>query len=366
MEKFNYQKICSDLTKDLSSRTADVIERRFGLKTDEQETLDFIGKSYGRTRERIRQIEEEGLFKIRKKIKNEQALFQYFNQALELFGGIKREDIFLNYLGQGEKDFQNKIRFLLILTNEFKNFPEDDNFYPFWSKDRRIATTAKRVAKGILEGLKKENRPIALDELFKIQEKDASKIWGKVFNENIFLSCLEISKNIGKNPEELYGLNNWLEINPRGMKNKAYLVFKKEKRPLHFTEVVKLIEKLPFPSEKQPNLATVHNELIRDSRFVLVGRGLYALKEWGYESGFVKDIIYKTLKESKGPLTKQEILERVSKQRFVKENTIFLNLQNGNYFLRDSQGKYTISPVRDSKGRKKIFGEQISNGVREV
>lgn len=345
MEKFNYQKICSDLIKGLLSRTADVIERRFGLKTGEQETLEAIGKSYDRTRERIRQIEEEGLFKIRKKIKDEQALFQYFGQVLESFGGIKKEVLFFDYLGKGEKNSRHQIRFLLILADEFKNFPEDDNFYSFWSKDRTIATTAKKVVKGILQVLKKKNRPFDLDELFKIQEKDVSKIWGKSFNKNIFLSCLEISKNIGKNPEELYGLNNWLEINPRGMKNKAYLVFKKEKRPLHFTEVVKLIEKLPFPSEKQPNLATVHNELIRDSRFVLVGRGLYALKEWGYESGFVKDIIYKTLKESKMPLTKQEILERVSKQRFVKENTIFLNLQNVNYFLRDSQGKYTIREV---------------------
>lgn len=342
MEKFNYQKICSDLIKDLSPRTADVIERRFGLRTEKRETLESIGESYGRTRERIRQIEEEGLSKIRKKIKDEQDVSQYFGQTLESFGGIKREDIFFNYLEQGKKDFQNKIRFLLVLANEFKNFPEDDNFYSFWSKEKKTAITAKKIAKGILQGLKKENRPLALDELFKIQEKDVSKIWGKGFNKNIFLSCLEISKNIGKNPEELYGLKNWLEINPKGMKNKAYLVFKKEKRPLHFTEVVKLIEKLPFPSEKQPNLATVHNELIRDSRFVLVGRGLYALKEWGYEPGFVKDIIYKTLKESKRPLTKQEILEKVSKQRFVKENTIFLNLQDGNYFTRDKEGRYTI------------------------
>ncbi|PIR72086.1 MAG: hypothetical protein COU42_02720 [Candidatus Nealsonbacteria bacterium CG10_big_fil_rev_8_21_14_0_10_36_24] len=334
--------MCSDLIKDLSPRTADVIERRFGLKTEKRETLEAIGESYGRTRERIRQLEEEGFSKIRKKIKDEQDVFQYFNQTLELFGGIKKEVLLFNYLVQGEKNFQNQIRFLLILANEFRNFPEDDNFYSFWFTKKNIAITAKKIAKGILRGLKKENRPIILDELFKIQEKDASKIWGKGFNKDIFLSCLEISKNIGKNPEELYGLKNWLEINPRGMKNKAYLVFKKEKRPLHFTEVVKLIEKLPFPSEKQPNLATVHNELIRDSRFVLVGRGLYALKEWGYESGFVKDIIYKTLKGAKRPLTKQEILERVLKQRFVKENTIFLNLQDGNYFARDKEGRYTI------------------------
>ena len=100
-----------------------------------------------------------------------------------------------------------------------------------------------------------------------------------------------------------------------------------------------MISKLPFGNGKV-HTATVHNELIKDARFVLVGRGLYALKEWGYEPGIVRDIIIKTL--SNGPLTKTEILKKVSKQRFVKENTITLNLQNKSYFLRNSQGKYTI------------------------
>ena len=141
----------------------------------------------------------------------------------------------------------------------------------------------------------------------------------------------------------MYGLKGWLEINPRGVKDKAYLVLKKQNKPLHFRDITEFIDKLPFPFERQAHTATVHNELIKDQRFVLVGRGLYALKEWGYEPGVVKDIIYKTLKESKQPLTKQEILERVSKQRFVKPNTIALNLQNSDCFVKDQEGKYRIA-----------------------
>ena len=154
-----------------------------------------------------------------------------------------------------------------------------------------------------------------------------------------FLSYINISKNIGTSPDGKYGLNKWIEINPKGIKDKAYLVLKGENEPIHFTQVATMISKLPFGNGKV-HTATVHNELIKDARFVLVGRGLYALKEWGYEPGIVRDIIIKTL--SNGPLTKTEILKKVSKQRFVKENTITLNLQNKSYFLRNSQGKYTI------------------------
>ena len=85
---------------------------------------------------------------------------------------------------------------------------------------------------------------------------------------------------------------------------------------------------------------TVHNELIKDPRFVLVGRGLYALKEWGYEEGQVKDVILKILKEARKPLPKEEILAGVLKQRMVKENTVLLNLNNKKYFLKTPEGKY--------------------------
>ena len=49
----------------LSEREAGVISMRFGLTTGEQLTLDEIGKVYGVTRERIRQIESKTLDKLR-------------------------------------------------------------------------------------------------------------------------------------------------------------------------------------------------------------------------------------------------------------------------------------------------------------
>ena len=48
------------------------------------------------------------------------------------------------------------------------------------------------------------------------------------------------------------------------------------------------------------------------------------------------------LSDSKTPLTKEEILQKVSQQRMVKENTILLNLNNKKYFAKDSGGRYNI------------------------
>jgi len=120
----------------------------------------------------------------------------------------------------------------------------------------------------------------------------------------------------------LYGLREWPEVSPKGIKDKIYLLFKRTRKPLHFTEVANKIE--------GSLVQTVHNELIRDSRFVLIGRGIYALREWGYVEGDVKDVILNIFATENKPLTKEEILERVKKQRFIKENTVLMNLGNKN------------------------------------
>ncbi len=344
--KFEYQKICKSLLKGLPQRTSNIVERRFGLKGGERETLEAIGENYGITRERVRQIIREGFSKISPKIKEYQKVFKYFNDTIKSFGDVKKEDSLLFVLG-GEKS-QNQVFFLLNLNKEFKRFSEDDDFHSFWTRKDASAEVAKKAISASLGKFESEKTPLAIEKLYESQKLEIEKALNKKINKGILSSYLEISKKIQKNPEEQFGLRNWLEINPRGIKDKAYLVLKKEGKPLHFTQITNFIEKLPFLAKRKAHLATVHNELIKDPRFVLVGRGLYALKDWGYEPGVVKDIIYKVIKDADHPVSKEEILEKVSKQRFVKANTILLNLQDKNCFLRDEEGKYKINSVKES------------------
>lgn len=327
--KIDYQKICKDCLKGLDQRTFDVIQRRFGLKAKNKETLEAIGASYGITRERVRQIELDGLAKIRKDLEKNQELAIHFGKAFNGFGGIKKEADLLEDLA-GDK-LENQVSFLLTNIAGFDKFPEDNNFHSFWV-NKEVVNKAKKVVKLTIKRLKKNNKTLCLADLLK----------GEKLKKDIFVSYIGISKNIEKSPEGEFGLSKWIEINPKGVKDRAYLVFKKEEKPLHFADLASMIEKLPFSGPRKVHTATVHNELIKDPRFILVGRGLYALKEWGYQPGIVKDIIVKILKDSKKPLSKQEILKKVLEQRFVKENTIVLNLQDKSYFLRNLQGKYTI------------------------
>ncbi|MBZ9569812.1 hypothetical protein KJA16_02735 [Patescibacteria group bacterium] len=341
--KLNYQKICQDLLKDLPQRTKDVIEQRFGLKTGKRKTLEAIGKNYGITRERVRQIEADGFLKLKPKLEKYQEAFQYFSEQIHNFGDLKKEEILLNLLGS--QRFQNQTFFLLTLGERFERFSENKDFYSLWTINSDSLTFAKSVLDSLYDKLTEINQPQNFEEILKKIDSDL----GKSLTPQALQSFLEVSKKIQSGIDGQFGLKDWPEINPRGVKDRAYLIFKKEKKPLHFTEVTQLINNSKFRKISRPVALpqTVHNELIKDPRFVLVGRGLYALKEWGYVPGVVKDIVSMILKEEKRPLTKEEIIERVLKQRVVKVNTILINL---NYFPRTPDGKYKYG------GEKPILG----------
>jgi len=333
---FDYQKISSDLVKDLPERTRDIINRRFGLSKNllsalsdsvrmEREPLEKIGKDYGITRERVRQIENDGLKKIKKKAGSYGKVFRDFEKKIDEFGGFKKEDIFLASLGKGGK--ANHVFFLLNIGDSFFRFSENENFYSFWTKDPKNLDYAEKVVGAFYDVLEKEKRPLALRECDSLVS---------FATDQKFISSIELSKNIYQNKEGLLGLKSWPEINPRGIKDKAYSVLKKEEKPLHFTSITELIGQSALSQ-------TVHNELIKDPRFVLVGRGIYALGEWGYQPGEVKDVIIDIFKKSKKPLSKEEIIERVLRKRIVKRNTVLQNLSNKKYFSRNFEGKYIVN-----------------------
>lgn len=327
----NYQKICNDILKDLpQKRTKDVLERRFGLKQGEtRETLESIGKSYGITRERVRQIEEDGLKKARAKAKIiAQEAFQDFRRKLQDCGNLKKEESLLEELGG--KKLKNQVFFLLTLGNEFIRILETEDFHSFWTINHNSFDSVQKTVTRFKEELKKKSQPISLE-----------KANFANLNKEVLSCYIDVSKQIGKGSQGLYGLCSWPEINPKGIKDKAFLAIKKENQPLHFTKVAEIIEK--EEKEKKPCLVkTVHNELIKDPRFILVGRGLYALKEWGYKPGIVREVIKDVIQNSSKPLSSNDIVNKVSSQRFVQKNTILLNLQNKKYFSRDSQGKYFV------------------------
>ena len=140
----------------------------------------------------------------------------------------------------------------------------------------------------------------------------------------------------------LWGLAKWPTVNPKNIRDKIFVVLEAKKTPMHFSEIAKAISNSNF-QRKNVTIQAIHNELIKDSRFVLIGRGIYALDSWGYTRGTVAEIIKTILIDAKTPLTREEIVKRVLKNRKVKETTILLNLQNKQHFKKVDKNSYTIA-----------------------
>ncbi len=322
---FNYNKICKELTDTLSERTKNVVSRRFGIFGNKKETLEAIGKEYKITRERVRQIERDGIKQIREQLKKHEEVFTFFKNKIDEFGGLKKESKIIEELSHNGDG--NYISFLLFVSDGFIRMPGNAKIHALWMTGEHSFLRAQEVINDVYKTLHKENKLLSLLEI-------KSRINQKITDKEL-LSFLEISKQIGQNKKGMFGLFNWPEVNPKGIRDRVYLILKEEGRPLHFRDIA-------IELGDQANPQTTHNELIKDSSFVLIGRGIYALAEWGYVPGEVKEVISEILKEE-GSLHKDEIILRVSKKRIVKKNTIIQNLSNKKYFIRTPDGKYTIA-----------------------
>jgi len=336
MNKANYSQIYQKFTKGLSPKTKDIFDRRFGVKTGTPETLEAIGKTLGITRERVRQIEEAGFSFVRKN--NAEALDAVHAELAGYFqerGGFKKEENALAELGG--KNQKPYVLFLLTLGEQFSRVCEKKDYHYFWANIPNAQAKVKETLNSLISEMQKIGHPILAKDFY---VGVASK---QGLSGPATLSYLEVSKRIQPNREAGLGLIEWPEINPRGVKDKAFLVFKKHGKPLHFTEVASLVDKFGYNlPNKKTYPQTVHNELIKDSRFVLVGRGTYALAEWGYVPGTIKDIITKVLREKNEPLHKDEVVKQVLAQRLVAKNTVLMNLNNKKHFDKDSGDRYFL------------------------
>lgn len=341
-------KTVANLIKSLSSRNRDIISRRFGLKNGRKETLESIGKSYEITRERVRQIEEFTLAQLSKNVPNPE-VGKYATLAKNILnenGGIMKEkDLFKAFSGNDSESVLNSsLVFVLTMDKDLIRFNDNDNFHSFWAVDNGVLNNFKNMTSSCVSILEKSGKVSAEAEFYNLAKKNNVPGLSGDFNQRHLTTYLTISKNVGKNIFNEVGLVSWPEIRPKGVRDKAYLVLKKENNPKHFGEIAKLINLAGFQGKKA-NVQTVHNELIKDSRFVLVGRGMYALSEWGYKSGTVKDVLVDLLKNSPKPMPKTAILTKVMNARMVKENTILLNLQDSKTFVKNEDGTYELKEV---------------------
>ena len=336
----SFEKSVLRLLGELSPRARSVIKQRYGLGQKECLTLEAIGKKEGITRERVRQIENDALTRLKKSpvLLELASVKDFMVEAIKRRGGIVSETTLLSAPEFTPVKDKNYLVLFFDLISDISKRKETDAFFVRWhTRDTRPESIEHAVA-ALAEELSKNKTTFPEPEMHKKLTAYSKQNGAEVHSHDMLRSYLALSKEISKNVWGEYGHVGSPFIRPRGMRDGAYVVLTRAKEPLHFREISRRISEF---STRHVHVQTVHNELIKDERFVLVGRGLYALHEWGYEPGFIKDVLVKLLRD-RGALTKEEIVEETLKRRQVKAGTIVINLQNRHLFKPQDDGTFTL------------------------
>lgn len=320
-------------------REREIISRRFGL-TGYKETLEQIGDMLSITRERVRQLEKAILIRLRVSSDEGQipalpAAEKLIIRNLTEMGRVaKVSDLADKIYGKETTPSERAgLSFIASVSSGLTVVDENDRYHQAigiaeYGDDRKI----KKEVDEIIEVIKKNKAPMTLDELDNELNYEHPSHIAAIASVSKLLATLN----------GLWGLAKWPTVNPKNIRDKIYVVLENNKEPMHFSDIAKTISESNF---KRKNVTTqaIHNELIKDSRFVLIGRGIYALDSWGYKKGTVSEIISTILREAGKPLSREEIVREVLHSRKVKETTILLNLQNKKLFEKVDRNAYTIA-----------------------
>lgn len=319
-------------------REREIVARRFGL-FDRKETLEQIGEMLGITRERVRQLEKSVVTRL--KTAAEQGTVPHIEdfqtkilEELHAMGEVARvSDVTAKLVEDPTRIEQARTAFLAQLCPELIVISEDDHYhYSIGVKSVRDEKKHKAEVTKLIEAIKTIGEPKNIDEIAKASAIEDPKQAEALASTSKHLATLN-----GR-----WGLIKWPMVNPKNIRDKIYVILKEHGKHLHFNEIAGAIKDSEF-KRKDVTTQAIHNELIKDKRFVLIGRGIYALKEWGYEKGTVADIITEVLKKAAEPLHRDEIVKRVLESRYVKETTILLNLQGKSQFKRVAKATYTLA-----------------------
>ena len=319
-------------------REREIITRRFGL-FDRRETLEQIGELLGITRERVRQLEKAILIRLKiaveenkvPAIKNVERLLI---RDLSETGRVSRVQDVTSRLVDNSQDTLHRahVAFIAELSPNLVVINENDNYHHAVSiKEHGDEKKVKGHIDEIVKTIKKHGEPLRIEELHaKVDHENPTQV----------RALASVSKHLASLKDN-WGLVKWPTVNPKNIRDKIYVILAENGKPMHFSDIAGAIKGSDF-KRKDVTTQAIHNELIKDKRFVLIGRGIYALDNWGFSRGTVADIIADVLRSADGPLHRDEIVKRVLKSRQVKETTILLNLQSKPQFKRVAKATYTL------------------------
>lgn len=333
-----------------------VLVKKFGLLTWKEVPLQRIGADYNMTRERVRQIETQALMRFRRLIVGNDKYVKVLEEAKKILDThgwlLSEEDLIKKIVNKNMFKFSSQ-ELKLILVSDFdinylkrnkllyKSFYKDPLFEDLLTKMTMWTTNyfeKKKESEDVYEFIEK------MKNEFTVKHANVEFLQNALFYMNFFQVIRWVKVFDGK-----VGLITFTDVWPKTIKLKIVYVMRKLNKPVHFQELpAKIMEWFPT---KPVKVTTIHNELVKNNQtFVNIGLGLYALREWGYEGGLVRDIIIRIFNKYQRPMSVKEISKELLKEKMVSPNTVLLNLQKFKEdFRRVDKGVYELAGKASTK-----------------
>lgn len=347
--------LISNISLLLSAKERQILGRRFSLDGQPRATLEAIGQDFAVTRERVRQIEALALSKLHRTMQNNglKPILQTIEEVLRAHGGLLREDVLfaqlLNNLFENPETAgvldHSVLSLSLAVMKQLTHHTKNIKHAGYYRLDTVSREEVQAVGDVLVQVLDAQNEVMSAEKLVVAAQKALAK--KHALKQSAFIrSVADIDLRLLVNPQGEYGLSAWRHVRPKNLRDKAYIVLLESGQPMHFTAIANAIMERRF-DKKAVTVQAVHNDLIRSPLFVLMGRGMYALAQWGYSQGTVADVIKSILLQHNRPMTKREIVEGVLALRSVQEATISLNLQKSPHFVRVGTALYALDETKE-------------------
>ncbi len=326
-------------------RSGIITRERYGVADGLEKTLEEIGKAHGITRERVRQIVDVIMKRIKEIMAREtgHSVVRQIIDAVKNNGGIMTVSDLLEAVAGEAVSEKKALAAILPTIPGIKIGKETAKRKAIVTIDGFSMTEWEKLIAAVVGVLQEAGDVQSLEDLYALYVKKSDR---HDLAKEVFESLLAPSAEIEKNAFGRYGLSHWSAVRPRGTRERAHLILQVMKKPLHFREIARLIDEHGlYKSGKKTHPQTVHNELIKDKRFVLVGRGTYALSDWGFRPGTVREVLKSILKEHEEPMTREELLKAVMKVRQVKRSTVIINLNS--FFTKVGKNIYSIADGKE-------------------
>ncbi|MCL4358435.1 MAG: hypothetical protein M1505_01180 [Patescibacteria group bacterium] len=344
-ETLNLSKTVDEVLSGLSEREGDIIRRRYGL-VEPAESLQDIADDYNLTRERIRQIQARSLNSISAAIQKNPVVNQLNRTAAKQLGplALRREASLLQKLKEyyqfNQENNLRASRFFLRQARQFQIYPEDDNFHAYFSQTEKNLNLARHILKRLLfKFLEEPTQVWSESKIYNFVLVEIKKHLNVNPPESEIFGFIRIIKVLGKNPYSQFGLSNHILISPPSLKEKIRLIFEMEGQPLHFKTIHhKLNQFLDFKDDflsdhwrKDYSVESIHNQMILDPEVVLAGRGIYALKRWGYYNGETIELLKELVSRARR-IEKEKLWCEVQKAKMISRTTFEIYIRRRDLF----------------------------------